>query len=135
MRIVDIAFSCYPVTEMARARIFYEEVLGLKATHLSGEPGGMQAFEAYRTWMRDAWHASLQFKQIHGGSRAIIPGEAPVEATGPAVGSPFLTFDAALGGASRRLVATVVPALGTVDRSRAVGQHEHSSKDDQWSGS
>ena len=24
-----------------------------------------QAFEAYRTWMRDPWHASLQFKQIH----------------------------------------------------------------------
>jgi hypothetical protein len=24
-----------------------------------------QAGEAYRTWMRDPWHASLQFKQIH----------------------------------------------------------------------
>ena len=24
-----------------------------------------QAFEAYRTWARDPWHASLQFKQIH----------------------------------------------------------------------
>lgn len=24
-----------------------------------------QALEAYRTWMRDPWHSSLQFKQIH----------------------------------------------------------------------
>jgi hypothetical protein len=24
-----------------------------------------QAREAYLTWMRDPWHASLQFKQIH----------------------------------------------------------------------
>jgi hypothetical protein len=24
-----------------------------------------QAFEAYRIWTRDPWHASLQFKQIH----------------------------------------------------------------------
>lgn len=32
MKIDEIAFSCYPVTDMARARSFYEGVLGLKAT-------------------------------------------------------------------------------------------------------
>lgn len=32
MKIEEIAFSCYPVTDMARAREFYEGVLGLKAT-------------------------------------------------------------------------------------------------------
>lgn len=32
MKINELAFSCYPVTDMARARLFYEGVLGLKAT-------------------------------------------------------------------------------------------------------
>ncbi len=32
MNVVEIAFSCYPVTDMARARAFYEGVLGLKIT-------------------------------------------------------------------------------------------------------
>ena len=42
MKITEIAFSCYPVTDMARARKFYEDVLGLKPTMTVGEPGGMQ---------------------------------------------------------------------------------------------
>lgn len=42
IRVTEIAFSCYPVTDMARARKFYEGVLGLKATHHAGEPGGME---------------------------------------------------------------------------------------------
>ena len=41
-KITEIAFSCYPVTDMARARAFYEGVLGLKPTMAHGEPGGMQ---------------------------------------------------------------------------------------------
>jgi predicted enzyme related to lactoylglutathione lyase len=32
MKVVEIAFSCYPVTDMPRARAFYEGVLGLTAT-------------------------------------------------------------------------------------------------------
>ena len=32
MKINEIAFSCYPVTDMARSRSFYEGVLGLSAT-------------------------------------------------------------------------------------------------------
>ena len=42
MKVTEIAFSCYPVTDMARARKFYEGVLGLKATMVFGAPGGMQ---------------------------------------------------------------------------------------------
>jgi predicted enzyme related to lactoylglutathione lyase len=42
IRINEIAFSCYPVTDMARARGFYEGVLGLTATMIEGEAGGMQ---------------------------------------------------------------------------------------------
>jgi predicted enzyme related to lactoylglutathione lyase len=42
LKITQIAFSCYPVTDMARARKFYEDVLGLEPTMIVGEPGGMQ---------------------------------------------------------------------------------------------
>lgn len=37
-----IAFSCYPVTDMARARKFYEGVPGLKASMTHGQSGEMQ---------------------------------------------------------------------------------------------
>lgn len=36
IKINEIAFSCYPVTDMPRARAFYEGVLGLKLTLDSG---------------------------------------------------------------------------------------------------
>lgn len=42
MKVTEIAFSCYPVTDMARARKFYEGVLGLTPTMVHGEAGGMQ---------------------------------------------------------------------------------------------
>lgn len=42
IKIKDIAYSCYAVTDFARARGFYEGVLGLKSSMLYGEPGGMQ---------------------------------------------------------------------------------------------
>jgi predicted enzyme related to lactoylglutathione lyase len=32
MKIQEIAFSCYPVTDISRARGFYEDILGLKVT-------------------------------------------------------------------------------------------------------
>jgi predicted enzyme related to lactoylglutathione lyase len=39
---IAIAFTCYPVVDMARARKFYEGVLGLKATVAYATDGGMQ---------------------------------------------------------------------------------------------
>jgi predicted enzyme related to lactoylglutathione lyase len=42
LKVIEIAFTCYPVTDMARARKFYEDVLGLKPTMVVGEAGGMQ---------------------------------------------------------------------------------------------
>jgi predicted enzyme related to lactoylglutathione lyase len=42
IKVIELAFSCYPVLDMARARAFYEGVLGLKPTMAVGEPGGMQ---------------------------------------------------------------------------------------------
>jgi predicted enzyme related to lactoylglutathione lyase len=32
MKVIEIAFSVYPVTDLKRAHAFYERVLGLKAT-------------------------------------------------------------------------------------------------------
>jgi predicted enzyme related to lactoylglutathione lyase len=42
LKVIEIAFTCYPVTDMARARKFYEEILHLRPTMVVGEPGGMQ---------------------------------------------------------------------------------------------
>jgi predicted enzyme related to lactoylglutathione lyase len=42
LKVTEIAFTCYPVTDMARARNFYEEILRLKPTMVFGEAGGMQ---------------------------------------------------------------------------------------------
>ena len=42
IKVIELAFSCYPVKDMARAREFYETVLGLKPTIVFGDPGGMQ---------------------------------------------------------------------------------------------
>jgi predicted enzyme related to lactoylglutathione lyase len=41
LKVIEIAFSCYPVTDVARACAFYEGVLGLKKTmdHDMGENG------------------------------------------------------------------------------------------------
>jgi len=40
MKVTEIAFCCYAVTDMARARDFYEGVLNLKPTTVSDTPNG-----------------------------------------------------------------------------------------------
>ena len=37
MKIIEIAFSCYPVTDLKRARGFYEGTLGLKQSTIFGD--------------------------------------------------------------------------------------------------
>jgi len=37
MKVIEIAFSCYPVTDLKRAKQFYESTLGLKQTTLWGD--------------------------------------------------------------------------------------------------
>jgi predicted enzyme related to lactoylglutathione lyase len=41
MKITELAFSCYPITDVPRAKAFYEGILGLKPTmdHDLGEKG------------------------------------------------------------------------------------------------
>ncbi len=46
LQVTEIAFSCYAVTNMARARAFYEGVLGLKPTVVhDSEPGQWVEYE------------------------------------------------------------------------------------------
>lgn len=40
MKVLEIAFSCYPVTNIARARAFYEGLLGLRPTMDHATPQG-----------------------------------------------------------------------------------------------
>lgn len=40
LKVTEIAFSCYAVTDMPRARAFYEGVLGLKPTTVTDLPDG-----------------------------------------------------------------------------------------------
>ncbi len=40
MKVTELAFCCYAVTDMPRARKFYEGVLGLKPTTVSDTPNG-----------------------------------------------------------------------------------------------
>jgi predicted enzyme related to lactoylglutathione lyase len=42
LKATEIAFTCYPVIDMARAREFYEAVLGLKLLSTFGTPGEFQ---------------------------------------------------------------------------------------------
>ena len=37
MKVIEIAFSCYPVTDLKRAKEFYENTLGLKQTTVWGD--------------------------------------------------------------------------------------------------
>ena len=45
MKITEFAFTAYPVTDMARARAFYENVLGLKPATINGPTPEMQWVE------------------------------------------------------------------------------------------
>ena len=82
LNVTEIAFSCYPVTDMARARKFYESVLGLKPTIIVGEPGGMQWTEY----------------DIGAGTLALGAGAPDWKptATGCSVGLEMEDFDAAI---------------------------------------
>ena len=40
MKITEIAFTCYPVSDVARSRAFYEGILGLKPTMVNESEGG-----------------------------------------------------------------------------------------------
>lgn len=82
LTVTEIAFTCYPVTDMARARKFYEGVLGLKPTMLHGNPGEMQWTEY----------------ELGNGTLSLGCGAADWKptATGCSVGLEVEDFDAAI---------------------------------------
>ena len=47
MQVLEIAFTGYAVTDMKRAKTFYEELLGLKRSRGFGEPGGEEQWTEY----------------------------------------------------------------------------------------
>jgi catechol 2,3-dioxygenase-like lactoylglutathione lyase family enzyme len=58
LKVTEIAFSCYAVTDMARARKFYEGVLGLKPTVVHNLEHG-------------------QWVEYEFGPYALLPGSSP----------------------------------------------------------
>jgi len=99
LKINEIAFSCYPVADTARARKFYEGVLGLKPTMTVGEPGGMQWTEY------DIANGTLSL-----GAGA--PDWKPT-ATGCSVGLEVEDFDAAIAHLKAKSVKFHMEPFGT----------------------
>lgn len=97
VRVVAFAFTAYPVTDLARARAFYEGVLGLKpATVWEGEGKGWIEYElgdstlAISNGAGDQWQPSSQ-----GASIALEVADFPAtiaalrDAQAKFVGEPF----------------------------------------------
>jgi len=78
--ITEIAFTCYPVIDMARARAFYENILGLKPTMVHEAEG-------------NAWTEY----EIGGGAFSLgkAPGWDP-SADGASIAFEMEDFDAAI---------------------------------------
>ncbi|MBX2861152.1 MAG: VOC family protein [Vampirovibrio sp.] len=61
IRVTEIAFTCYPVKDMARARQFYEEVLGLTLNY-TGMNGSFAEYTvgdaAFCLWQTDELNPS-----------------------------------------------------------------------------
>ena len=78
--ITEIAFTCYPVIDMARARTFYENILGLKPTMI-------------------VEHENQAWTEYEIGSGAFSLGRAPgwnPSADGASVAFEMEDFDAAI---------------------------------------
>ncbi len=80
LKVSEIAFSSYAVTDMPRARKFYDEVLGLKPTKITEHPGGK--------WV-----------EYELGPNALVIGSSPAWKPGPdgcSVALEVEDFDAAI---------------------------------------
>jgi predicted enzyme related to lactoylglutathione lyase len=98
MKVVELAFTCYPVTDMARARAFYEGTLGLEPTTLHENPDG------------NAWTEY----EIAGGTFSLgkWPGAKPT-ADGASVGLEVEDFDATIAELKAAGVPFVMDAFPT----------------------
>jgi len=61
MKITEIAFTGYPVTDMARARRFYEGVLGLSVSRVWGDKENPQWVEDFPGAIAELKSAGVKF--------------------------------------------------------------------------
>ena len=88
LKVIELAFCCYAVTDMARARSFYEGVLGLKPTSIVNSDHG-------------------QWTEYEFGPYALAIGSAPMFKPSPDGCSAALEvedFDAAIAHLKARQV-------------------------------
>ena len=72
MKVIEIAFVVYPVTDSKRARRFYEGTLGLTASRVFGnETQGMIEYDIGPGTLAIGWGVS-QFKPSAGGGCAAL---------------------------------------------------------------
>jgi predicted enzyme related to lactoylglutathione lyase len=73
MKATNIAFACYPVASLGKARKFYEEVLGLKPTKtwISSDTSGMVEYDIGPTTLAIGAGAD-NFKVGEGGAVVAI---------------------------------------------------------------
>lgn len=98
IRVLEFAFTGYPVTDLARARAFYEDVLGLKT--------GM-------IW-EDADHGWIEY-DLGGHTLAINNGakEWKPSSDGPAIALEVEDFDATIAELKKRGVRFTVEPLNS----------------------
>ncbi|HTD68037.1 MAG TPA: VOC family protein [Candidatus Limnocylindria bacterium] len=97
LKVIEIAFSCYAVTDMPRARGFYEGVLGLKPTTVTDTEHGK--------WTEYEW-----------GPYALAIGSAPgfkPNADGCTVGLEVENFDEAIAHLQKNNVKFRMESLAT----------------------
>lgn len=98
IRVLEFAFTGYPVTDLARARAFYEGVLGLKTG---------------KVW-EDADHGWIEY-DLGGHTLAINNGakEWKPSSDGPAIALEVEDFEATVAALKERGVKFSVEPLGT----------------------
>ncbi len=76
MKAINIAFACYPVESLGRARDFYEKVLGLKATSVwvQDDKSGMVEYDIGPTTLAIGAGADT-FKVGEGGASVSVEVE------------------------------------------------------------
>ena len=98
IKVIEYAFTCYPVQDMARAREFYEKVIGLVPTMVNESPDG------------SAW------TEYELGAGAFSIGKAPgwnPSADGAAIAFEMEDFDAAIADLKARGVPFKIEPFST----------------------
>lgn len=83
IKITEIAFTAYPVTDVNRARHFYEQILGLSAGEFNHEIQGMPG----KYWIE---------YEVGNGTLAISNAWEPSGASGPSVALEVEDLEAAI---------------------------------------